>query len=61
MSKSAQLMGCETIVSGLSPSVARTIVELGIDVGDMKTTGTLQDAVKDAFERLGLEQNGARR
>jgi len=56
MTKAAQLMGCDTTVSGLSPSVARTIVELGIDVGDMKTTGTLQDAVKVAFKRVGVEQ-----
>ena len=56
MTKAAQLMGSDTIVSGLSPSVARTIVELGIDVGDMRTTGTLQDALKLAFNRVGLEQ-----
>jgi rsbT co-antagonist protein RsbR len=55
MTKAAQLMGCDTIVSGLSPSVARTIVELGIDVGEMRTTGTLQDALKLAFKRVGLE------
>jgi len=57
MSKAARLMGCDTIVSGLSPSVARTIVELGIEVGEMQTTGTLQDAVQVAFNRVGVEQN----
>jgi rsbT co-antagonist protein RsbR len=56
MTKAARLMGCETIVSGLSPSVARTIVELGIDVGDMRTTGNLRDALRVAFERAGVEQ-----
>jgi len=49
-------MGSYTIVSGLSPSVAQTIVELGIEVGDMKTTGNLQDALKIAFDRAGVEQ-----
>ena len=53
MTKAARLMGCESIVSGLSPSVARTIVELGIEVGDMRTTGTLQDALSIAFKRVG--------
>jgi rsbT co-antagonist protein RsbR len=53
MTKAARLMGCETIVSGLSPSVARTIVELGIEVGDMRTTGTLQHALSIAFKRAG--------
>jgi rsbT co-antagonist protein RsbR len=61
MTKAARLMGCETIVSGLSPSVARTIVELGIEVGDMRTTGNLRDALRVAFERAGVERKLARR
>lgn len=56
MTKAARLMGCETIVSGLSPSVARTIVELGIEVGEMRTTGNLRDALRVAFKRAGVEQ-----
>ena len=56
MTKAARLMGCETVVSGLSPSVAQTIVELGIEVGDMKTTGNLRDALRVSFERVGVEQ-----
>jgi rsbT co-antagonist protein RsbR len=59
MTKAARLMGSYTIVSGLSPSVAQTIVELGIEVGDMKTTGNLQDALKIAFERAGVEHKVA--
>lgn len=61
MTKAARLMGSYTIVSGLSPSVAQTIVELGIEVGDMKTTGNLQDALKIAFDRAGVEQSIATR
>ncbi|CTQ53334.1 Stressosome protein RsbRA [Roseibium album] len=55
MTKAARLMGCDTIVSGLSPAVARTIVELGIEVGEMRTTGTLQDALSLAFKHVGQE------
>jgi rsbT co-antagonist protein RsbR len=55
MTKAARLMGCETIVSGLSPSVAQTIVELGIDVGEMRTTGNLRDALREAFDRVGVD------
>jgi rsbT co-antagonist protein RsbR len=61
MTKAARLMGCETIVSGLSPSVARTIVELGIEVGDMRTTGTLQDALSTAFKHVGTVDEIERR
>ena len=56
MTKAARLMGCDTIVSGLSPSVAQTIVELGIEVGEMRTTGNLRDALRVAFERVGVQQ-----
>ncbi len=59
MTKAARLMGSYTIVSGLSPSVAQTIVELGIEVGELRTTGNLQDALRIAFERLGGELPGA--
>lgn len=59
MTKAARLMGSYTIVSGLSPSVAQTIVELGIEVGEMRTTGNLEDALRIAFERLGGEHPGA--
>jgi rsbT co-antagonist protein RsbR len=58
MTKAARLMGCETIVSGLSPSVAQTIVELGIEVGEMRTTGNLRDALREAFDRVGVEHKG---
>jgi len=52
MTKGARIMGCEAIVSGVSAQVAETIVELGIEIGEMKTTGNLKDALKLAF-RLG--------
>jgi len=49
MTKGARIMGCEAIVSGVSAQVAETIVELGIEVGEMKTTGNLKDALRLAF------------
>ena len=55
ITKATQLMGCESTISGISPAIAQTIVELGIDVGEVKTTGTMRDALEDAFQRLGLE------
>jgi rsbT co-antagonist protein RsbR len=61
MTKAARLMGSYTIVSGLSPSVAQTIVELGIEVGEMRTTGNLQDALRIAFDRIGKEHPIAHR
>ena len=53
ITKATALMGCSCTISGLSPAIAQTIVELGIDVGDVKTTATLRDALADAFRRTG--------
>lgn len=54
MTQAAQLMGCECIVSGLSPAIAKTIVALNIDVSRMDTRATLKDAIATAFSRIGV-------
>jgi rsbT co-antagonist protein RsbR len=58
VTKATRLMGCECTISGLSPAIAQTMVELGIDVGRVTTTATMQDALVDAFQRLGLNFGG---
>ncbi len=54
ISRGTRLMGCQSVISGVSPSIAQTIVELGIEVGDVKTTATMKDALASAFEVLDL-------
>ncbi|MHC2068947.1 protoglobin domain-containing protein [Bremerella sp. T1] len=49
ITKATRLMGCTCTISGVSPAIAQTIVELGINVGDIRTTATLKDALRDAF------------
>lgn len=53
MTKATRLMGCECVISGISPAVAQTMVELGIEVGEIRTTSTLKDALKAAFAITG--------
>ncbi len=55
ITKATSLMGCSCTISGVSPAIAQTIVELGIDVGTIKTTATMRDALADAFRRVGME------
>lgn len=55
ITKATRLMGCDCTISGVSPSIAQTIVDLGIDVGRIKTTSTMKDALADAFHRVGME------
>jgi rsbT co-antagonist protein RsbR len=53
ITKATKLMGCETTISGVSPAIAQTIVDLGIDVGEVKTTATMRDALADAVGAMG--------
>jgi rsbT co-antagonist protein RsbR len=55
ISKATSLMGCECIISGISPSIAQTIVELGIDVGTVQTTANMRAALEKSFNLLGME------
>lgn len=55
ITKATKLMGCECILSGISPAVAQTIVHLGIDMHSILTKSTLSDAVEEAFRLMSLK------
>ena len=55
ITKATRLMGCESIISGVSPSIAQTIVELGIDIGDIRTTSDMKGALEVAFSIIGID------
>jgi methyl-accepting chemotaxis protein len=54
IAKAAVLMGCKTIISGISPAIAQTIAELGIDLGSIQTTSTIESALRDSINRPGV-------
>jgi methyl-accepting chemotaxis protein len=53
IAKAAVLMGCKTIISGISPAIAQTIAELGIDLGSIQTTSTIESALRGSITRPG--------
>jgi len=53
--KACRLMGSTCIISGMSPAIAQTVVELGVDLGDIVTRVTLRDAIQLAFKLTGWE------
>jgi rsbT co-antagonist protein RsbR len=55
ITRATQLMGCETILSGLSPAIARTLVDLGVNVGEVRTTATLRDSFELALRATGVD------
>lgn len=48
-----RLMGAESIVSGIRPQIAQTIVHLGIDLQGVTTKATLADALALAMKKTG--------
>lgn len=55
LAKATRLMGCQCIISGISPQVAQTIVELGIHADELNTTGDLQTALQKGLALTGKQ------
>lgn len=53
--KAARLLGAEVVITGISPGIAQTLVQLGVDLGTIVTRATLKGGLEYAFNLLGLE------
>jgi rsbT co-antagonist protein RsbR len=47
--QAARLLGANVILSGIGPMVARTLVELGVELPGMATKGTFAEAIAEAM------------
>ncbi|KPV49718.1 hypothetical protein SE17_31010, partial [Kouleothrix aurantiaca] len=50
--QAAQLLGCNSILVGISPEIAQTLVGVGIDFSRIQTRATLQNGLQDALRQL---------
>ncbi|MFW6061819.1 MAG: STAS domain-containing protein [Planctomycetota bacterium] len=50
----ARLMGAECIISGIQPSIAQTMVQLGVDLHEVATRANLADAFQMALRGRNL-------
>ncbi|NNM46721.1 STAS domain-containing protein [Knoellia koreensis] len=50
----SRLMGASVIITGLSPTIAQTLVTLGVDLSKMNTIGDLQGGLEEAERLLGF-------
>ena len=55
ITKATRLMGCTSIVTGISPEISQALVNLGIDLGDIQTQATLKDGVSFSLANLGMK------
>jgi rsbT co-antagonist protein RsbR len=51
--EAARLMGASAIMTGLSSEIAQTLVDLGVDLGMMRTVGDLQGGLEEAERLIG--------
>lgn len=47
-----RLLGAQVVLSGIRPEIAQTLVHIGVDMRDIVTRGTLQQAIAFALERF---------
>lgn len=59
MSEAVRLIGAQCFLTGISPAIAQTIAQLGIDTSRIRTLRRLSDALQVVFEEMGLHQNAA--
>jgi anti-anti-sigma regulatory factor len=62
--QAVRLLGAQTLISGIRPEVAQTLVGLGVELTGVITQGTLQSSIAYALRRSAavtpLPQNGKR-
>jgi rsbT co-antagonist protein RsbR len=52
MIRAVRLLGAEGILTGIRPSVAQTVVSLGVDLSNILTLSTLRDGLSMAIRRM---------
>jgi rsbT co-antagonist protein RsbR len=53
--EASRLLGATVIVTGLSPEIAQTLVNIGVDLSKMNTVGDLQGGIEEAERLLGYK------
>jgi rsbT co-antagonist protein RsbR len=53
--EASRLLGATVIVTGLSPEIAQTLVNIGVDLTKMNTVGDLQGGIEEAERLLGYK------
>lgn len=54
ISRAVSLMGCDCVLTGISPQIAQILVKLNVELGDIVTRSRLKDGLKYAFQKVNL-------
>ncbi|WP_202976754.1 STAS domain-containing protein [Candidatus Oscillochloris fontis] len=53
--RAAQLIGAQVVLVGIGAEIAQTLVQLGVNLSQLKVHATLQDGIRYALQQLGFE------
>jgi len=53
-----RLLGAQIVLTGIQPAIARSLIDLGADLGDIQTRSTLQSGIAHAL--AGRERRDGR-
>jgi anti-anti-sigma factor len=56
--KAVRLLGAQTILTGIQPAIARTLVDLDADLGAVETRATLESGIAQALGKTGRSGAG---
>jgi len=54
LTQAVRLLGATIVLVGISPEIAQTLVQLGVDLGNISIRANLQAGIADALQRCGL-------
>lgn len=57
MTNAARLLGAHCVMTGISPVVAQTLVQIGVELGQLRTLRSLKDGLKDCFAFLNSRKH----
>jgi rsbT co-antagonist protein RsbR len=52
MTRAARLLGAMCVLTGIRPEIARTMIQLGVDLEGLRTLRTLKDGLRECFGYL---------
>jgi rsbT co-antagonist protein RsbR len=52
MTRAARLLGAICVLTGIRPEIARTMIQLGVELEGLRTLRTLKDGLRECFSQL---------
>ena len=58
--RKVEIVGARCVLTGIRPAVSETLVDIGVDFGNMTTLRNLKHGLREALRHAQRERDGAR-